>query len=93
MVDSYSLVIYGWFWSNCVILIASIGTLGELCKLEFRVPLCFQLVGLMLTSVSFGLLSNVLTYFSSGEDPPISEKVAGPVIALCLSIINGAFIA
>lgn len=83
-----------WLISDMITFLGAGVTLTILCRYKFKVPLCFQLIGLILVSSLTGLSYDVLTLI--GYEADISknyEAVTDPIRAICLGIMNGTFVA
>lgn len=95
MVHSTSAEVESGFWliSDAITFLGASVTLIILCRYKLKVPLCFQLIGLILVSSFTGFCYDVLTLIGSKSTNPDFLPVADPIRAICLGIMNGTFVA
>jgi hypothetical protein len=82
-----------WLIFDIIIFLGAGVTLIILNRYKLKVPLCFQLIGLILVSSLAGLSYDVLSLIEYKSTNSKYKAVADPIRATCLGIMNGTFVA
>lgn len=94
MVNSDKVEQYFWSAFDIITLLGAAVLLRILCRYKLKVPLCFQLTGLIVVSSATGLTYDVLTFVRFEESGAEEyRRVSDPIRAICLGAMNGTFVA